>query len=198
MTIKPRKSIPSKVVSLVGSWGASDLYANVSYEVDELRRDIQTCEVGTEKNIRCIFLQDRLVVNPGVLKTKEGKTYSVRVCFSSSGLIYLNPRIFLDQVYSPWQRQWLDKLNENLDWIAEMPAPQPNEANIRQSPKFKILFDSPIPDHVEGFQCEKDDKENMKEFWPAGAEAASKVSRSRLIILCVLFANSCRFKFQDA
>lgn len=77
VTWSPRKSIPGKVVSLLEEWKASDLYANISYEVDELRRDIQICELGTEKGIRCAFVQDRLIVDPGILKTKEGKTYSV-------------------------------------------------------------------------------------------------------------------------
>ncbi|KLO14947.1 hypothetical protein SCHPADRAFT_825455 [Schizopora paradoxa] len=154
VSISPRKSIPSKVISLLQEWRASGLYANISYEVDELRRDIQTCELGTKKGMRCVFVQDRLIIDPGILKTKEGKVYSV---------------------YSPWQRQWLDTLNQNLDWLSEAPAPQANNSEVRQSKTFGKLFDSPVPEFVEGYQCEAEDGKNMTEFWPAGTEAASQM-----------------------
>ena len=85
------------------------------------------------------------------------------------------PICFIDtyvQVYSPWQRQWLSKLNEHLDWIKEEPNPAANHSSVR-SGKFAELFDCHIPEYVEGFRCEDSDK--MKEYWPAGNKAALQV-----------------------
>lgn len=75
----PRRDIPEKVIDLVQGWGATRLYGNMTYEVDELRRDINTVQVGKEKGVKCDFVQDRLVVNPGTLKTKTGNGYAVRI-----------------------------------------------------------------------------------------------------------------------
>ncbi|KAH8118312.1 hypothetical protein DFH11DRAFT_1686509 [Phellopilus nigrolimitatus] len=152
VTHKPRRSVPAKVVSLLQEWGASRLFANISYEVDELRRDIKTCEEGKNKGVRCDFIQDKLLVNPGVLTTKNGKAYAV---------------------YSPWQRNWLAVLNNNLDWISEAPTPKANSRSIRSSERFRELFQTAIPEFVEGFKCS--DKENMTKFWPAGAETAMQM-----------------------
>lgn len=77
ITHKPRRTLPDKIISLMEDWGSKCLFANISYEVDELRRDIKTCELAKKKHLRCNFVQDKLIVNPGVLATKDGKAYSV-------------------------------------------------------------------------------------------------------------------------
>lgn len=77
ITHEPRRTVPEKVISLMEEWGTKSLYANISYEVDELRRDIRTSDLAKRKQLRCDFVQDRLIVNPGTLTTKEGKAYAV-------------------------------------------------------------------------------------------------------------------------
>ena len=76
-TMTSRRQIPNKVIELVHEWGATRLYGNISYEIDELRRDIKTVGVGKEKNVKCEFIHDKLVVNPNTLKTKTGNGYAV-------------------------------------------------------------------------------------------------------------------------
>lgn len=75
----PRKAIPEEVIHLVQGWGATYLYGNISYEVDELRRDISTTEIGKNKGVKCDFVHDKLVVNPNTLKTKNGRGYAVSI-----------------------------------------------------------------------------------------------------------------------
>lgn len=152
IVVKPRKIIPEQVINMLQSWNCTRLYANISYEVDELRRDIGTHDIGKANNIKCEFIQDKLIINPGVLKTKEGKAYTV---------------------YSPWERKWVEVLNKNLDWIEEVPKPLPNNNAIHDSNVFSSLFDSHIPDAVEGLDCP--DKKEMSNYWPAGHDVAMKV-----------------------
>lgn len=77
------------------------------------------------------------------------------------------------QVYSPWQRNWLATLNNNLEWIAEAPMPKANDESIRTSSRFSKLFDCPVPGFVKRFECA--DREKMAEYWPAGTDTANQV-----------------------
>ena len=56
---------------------ATRLFANIEYEVDELRRDIAVCNVANDRNILPTFVHDKLIVEPGSLSTKQGKPYAV-------------------------------------------------------------------------------------------------------------------------
>ncbi len=54
------------------------MFANIEYEVDELRRDITVCSLAKERGILSTFVHDKLIVEPGSLSTKQGKPYTVR------------------------------------------------------------------------------------------------------------------------
>ena len=56
---------------------ATYLFANVEHEVDELRRDIQVCKLAKEAKVKTTFVHDKCIITPGVVKSKEGKTYTV-------------------------------------------------------------------------------------------------------------------------
>ena len=67
-------------------------------------------------------------------------------------------------------------MSENLSWYLEDAAPpQENDADIRTDKTFQALFDSQVPDFVEGFRLEDEDRKRMEECWPAGEEAAADV-----------------------
>jgi deoxyribodipyrimidine photo-lyase len=69
--------VPSHVLSLLESFGATQIFANIEYELDELRRDIKLCALAKEKGIKVELFHDRCIVEPGVVKTGQGKTYTV-------------------------------------------------------------------------------------------------------------------------
>ncbi|KZT26858.1 hypothetical protein NEOLEDRAFT_1177049 [Neolentinus lepideus HHB14362 ss-1] len=148
----PRRTIPERVVALLQGWKARHLFANIEYEVDELRRDIKVCELAKPAGIGAHFVHDRCLVDPGIVLTKNGRVYTV---------------------YSPFQRNWLDRLNSNLKWIEEEPLPLPNSEDIYFNTTLKALFDVKIPDHVDGFECK--DRETMRDVWPTGTEAAKQI-----------------------
>jgi deoxyribodipyrimidine photo-lyase len=74
----PRVTLPSHIVELVSRFGCTSLYANIEYEVDELRRDIQICELAESKRMAVTFVHNKCIVDPGIVLTKEKKSYAVR------------------------------------------------------------------------------------------------------------------------
>ena len=73
----PRRTLPTGVIDLLKQWNAKELYANIEYEVDELRRDTRILELANQEGIKCTFTHDKLLVEPGTLFTQQGKHFSV-------------------------------------------------------------------------------------------------------------------------
>ncbi|KAH8999252.1 DNA photolyase, FAD-binding/Cryptochrome [Lactarius akahatsu] len=150
-----RRTLPSYVVSFLQSVNATRLFANIEYEVDELRRDITVCNLANEAGILPTLVHDKLIVEPGLLSTKQGKPYSV---------------------FSPFQRQWLAAINKNPNqYLAEAVSPSANPPTVRDHPILGKMFSSEVPSRVEGFQCL--DKHQMAVIWPAGMDAAREMLR---------------------
>ena len=53
------------------------MFANMEYEVDELRRDLEVLALSKEKGIQPHYLHDRCIIEPGLIKTKDGKAHAV-------------------------------------------------------------------------------------------------------------------------
>ena len=147
-----RRLVPRKVVALASEWRSDHVFANMEYEVDELRRDMATLDLCRQRGIGCVFTGDRCIVQPGELKTRQDKPYAV---------------------YSPWLKNWLPTLHNHPEYLEESPAPAPNPEGIHDSPRYSVLFSTPVPAFVDGFECV--DREKMEELWPAGTDAAIKV-----------------------
>lgn len=80
------------------------------------------------------------------------------------------------QVYSPYQRVWIARLNEKIStYLGESPLPEANSSTVREDPIFGPLFDTPVPHSVEGFELDSADRETMVKVWPAGSAAAQEV-----------------------
>ncbi|KAK8065112.1 hypothetical protein PG997_011859 [Apiospora hydei] len=122
-TVEKRKEIPARIVELLEEWGASHLFTNMEYEVDELRREAKLVRMCAERSIAMEVVHDTCVVPPGALTTGAGKQYSV---------------------YTPWYKSWL------LD-LFDPPAPNPESARekvaalfdskIPEAPETKRLSD---------------------------------------------------------
>lgn len=73
-----RLTIPRRLVTEVfPELKATHVFANIEYEVDELRRDIATVRRGRESGIDVQCVHDRLVVPPGRITSQAGKPMSV-------------------------------------------------------------------------------------------------------------------------
>ncbi|KAG0709751.1 DNA photolyase, FAD-binding/Cryptochrome [Suillus ampliporus] len=155
ITHTPRKTVPTRVISVLQTLQATRLFANIEYEIDELRRDIEVCSLAKNAGIRPTYVHDRCIIEPGVVKTKDGRTYTV---------------------YSPYQRSWINILNSNLlDYLDEFPSPTPNPPTTREDPVLGPLFDTQVPASVHGFQLYSEDATNMTKIWPAGTSSAKEM-----------------------
>ena len=149
-TAEKRKKIPDRILELLEEWGASHMYTNMEYEVDELRREAHLVRDLAENGKAFEAVHDTCVVPPGSLHTGAGKQYAV---------------------YSPWFRAWIAHIHENLDLIELFDPPEKNPSSARKT--FKGLFDCPIPDAPESKSLTDEEKKRFRSFWPAGEHEAS-------------------------
>ncbi|KAK6974962.1 Deoxyribodipyrimidine photo-lyase [Favolaschia claudopus] len=157
ITQPKRREIPGQVISFLEQLNASGVYANIEYEVDELRRDIQICKTAKSKGFGAHFVHDKCVVEPGVVLTKENRTYAV---------------------YSPYQRAWIKKLNADIPhFLEDCPEPHPNPQSVHENKKIKDLFNSQVPQSIPGFELDPNDRKRMELAWPAGEIAANEMLR---------------------
>ncbi|GAA5912336.1 hypothetical protein JCM6882_002564 [Rhodosporidiobolus microsporus] len=161
-----RKEIPRVLCEKLEEWGAVGLYANLEYEVDELRRDTEILhrtkearEKGEGWAGKVEFFKDFCIVAPGELLTKQGKPYSV---------------------YSPFQRSWADLINKNLvDYVVQQNPPlNANDPSAREHAVLSPMFSHKIPTSIEGFELAGDDEaERMKRLWPVGEGVTDEILR---------------------
>ncbi|KAH6900449.1 DNA photolyase [Thelonectria olida] len=148
-TVEKRKKIPGRIRELMGEWGATHLFANMEYEVDELRREAAMVRdlAGDGKSFEVVH--DTCVVPPGNLQTGTGKQYAV---------------------YSPWYRSWMAHIHENLDLLELFEPPAKNPGSIRK--QFKKLFDVTIPDSPKNKALSEEEKTKFHALWPCGEHEA--------------------------
>ncbi|KAK3395991.1 deoxyribodipyrimidine photolyase [Sordaria brevicollis] len=161
-TVPKRKEVPQRIKQLMHEWGASHLFCNMEYEVDELRREAKLVRLLASASgdddtpkMAAEVLHDTCIVAPGALKSSSGRQYSV---------------------YAPWFRSWLRYVEENPDCLEISPPPLPNPpSTVRQGGKLAHLFGCPIPPAPEGKQLRDDDeKVRFRALWPAGEHEALK------------------------
>lgn len=87
---KRRKDIPTFILDFCEKYDARNLFANIEYEVDELRRDIEILKLCLSKGYRANFEHDKCMVEPGKLVTKQGHAYAVRQCVIEKKPTHLN------------------------------------------------------------------------------------------------------------
>lgn len=148
-TVDKRRHIPQRVFELMEEWGSNHLFANIEYEVDELRREARMIRQFVDNNKSFEVVHDTCVVPPGELHTGSGKQYAV---------------------YSPWYRAWMAHIHENLDLLELFDRPERNPDGTRQ--KFQKLFNCSIPDAPENKQLSDAEKKTLRALWPCGEHEA--------------------------
>lgn len=175
-----RATLPDYVLSLMKKWKATRLFANMEYEVDELRRDLKLSELAKKDGgITCTFVHDRCIIAPGEVLTKDGRGYTVLIArqYIQSKPKLTHRRMYY-QVYSPFLRAWMPHLTpKGKDSpIACAPAVAANSASVREHKLYGSLFDSTVPEKVEGFTMDDpEERERIRICWPAGEDAAKQV-----------------------
>lgn len=158
-TMTPRTGIPEKILDLCKSWNASHIFANLEYEVDELRRDVRVLELIKQRKdqIEVVLSHDYVLVPPGKISTKQDKPYSV---------------------FSPFHRAWSPLISGNLAaYSKDYPPPQANPDRVRTDPMYSSLFTEQVPQSVEGFEMPTEGQytDEVHRLFPAGPEAAEEM-----------------------
>ena len=148
-TVEKRKTIPDRIFDLCEGWGASHLFTNIEYEVDELRREASMIRKGLERGIAVTAVPDTCVVAPGELSTGQQKQYAV---------------------YSPWYRAWVAYLHQHKEQLDLYDVPAKNPPHARK--KYKELFDNTIPDAPENRKLSDEEKKRFRSMWPPGEHEA--------------------------
>ncbi|KAL6713896.1 DNA photolyase phr1 [Lecanora helva] len=148
-TVEKRKAIPNRIFELCDKWGASHVYTNIEYEVDELRREASITREGAERGIAVEAVPDTCVVAPGELSTGAGKQYAV---------------------YSPWFRAWISYLHSHPRQLKLFDPPGKNPSVARSA--FKDLFNNQIPEAPENRTLTVDEQKRYRSLWPAGEHEA--------------------------
>ncbi|QUC17400.1 uncharacterized protein UV8b_01641 [Ustilaginoidea virens] len=148
-TVEKRKKIPDRVLELMEQWGSRHLFANMEYEVDELRREATMVRDFSENGKSFEVVHDTCVVPPGRLRSGSGNQYAV---------------------YTPWYRAWVAHVHDNLDLLELYDPPCKNPSSSRK--KFKALFDCSIPDAPANKELSAAEKKRYHSLWPCGEHAA--------------------------
>lgn len=148
-TVDIRKDVPKRLLALAKEWNAKNIFCNLEYEPDELRREERLVRLAAEQDINFDPHHDDCVVPPGSLQTGSGRQYAI---------------------YTPWFRSWIAHLHANPHLLAERPMPPPNPPSFKS--KFKSLFNTSVPPLPNSKALSPDQKDRFSSLWPAGESAA--------------------------
>ncbi|TWU76307.1 hypothetical protein ED733_005681 [Metarhizium rileyi] len=148
-TVEKRKHIPDRILELMEQWGSRHLFANMEYEVDELRREANMVRDLAENGKSFEVVHDSCVVTPGQLQSGSGNQYAV---------------------YTPWYRSWVAHIHADPELLEKFDPPHQNSGMARK--QFKDLFDCPVPQAPLNKQLTKEEKRRFHALWPAGEHAA--------------------------
>nr|QKE45387.1 photolyase [Erysiphe neolycopersici]QKE45388.1 photolyase [Erysiphe neolycopersici] len=150
-TVEKRKEIPNRIAELLNEWGAKHLFANMEYEVDELRREAGLVRNLASQGISFDVRHDTCVVPPGKIVNGTGNQYSV---------------------FTPWFRNWVAYLHSNLDLLEAFPTPSANSSSVISNPIFEPLFNHPIPTAPSNKLLSSEETKRFSALWPAGEKEA--------------------------
>ncbi|KAK8058106.1 DNA photolyase [Apiospora phragmitis] len=153
-TVERRRQVPARIIELLEEWGAGHLFANMEYEVDELRREAKLVRMCAESGIAMEVVHDTCVVPPGALTTGTGKQYSLLDLFDPP---------------EPNSESAREKVAALFDY--EIPeAPETKRLSEKDATRFRALYpagEHEAMDRLEKFAEEKIGSYHAKRNFPA-------------------------------
>lgn len=152
LTAEERGEKSSKVQEFVEKHDISHVYANMEYEVDELRRDIDLVSKfqDSKEGVSFEVLHDQTVVIPGELKTGAGGFH---------------------KVFTPYHRAWLVETKKNPELLDLVSPPEANDETAKET--YKDLFETKMPETPkEKSFASNEERDRIRKLWPAGHDAA--------------------------
>lgn len=154
LTAEKRSEKTAKILELIKEQDVSHVYANIEYEVDELRRDLDLFDhvVDEDGKINFVLHHDQTVVEPGTIKTGSGGPH---------------------KVYTPYHKAWLSEVSADPELLNTLPEPQANNKSAKA--ELKELFDQPLPKMPDSKRFGSDkDRNRIRGLWPAGHQGGMK------------------------
>ncbi|KAK7678860.1 hypothetical protein QCA50_018162 [Cerrena zonata] len=151
LNVDKKKDINSSILKFLKDYEISHLFANIEYEVDELRQFIDLTKSLLENKISFQPFHDTCVVKPGELATKsKGTQYAV---------------------FTPWYRAWVAYLESLDDPFPNYPQPEANSS----TKGLEKLFESKIPEPKSDFyKLNAKSLEFFDKTWSVGEHNAEK------------------------
>jgi len=170
--VEKRRDIPARVLQLAEQWGAKHVFANMEYEVDELRRDAKVVRLGETNGVAVDVVHDTCAIAPGQLLTKVFLP-STQSLYSLTGPKSTGKAF---SVYTPWFRAYLTHLSQNPSLLKINHPPSANHPSARTT--FPTLFVSDLPSPPSNKTLTPTEQETVRSLFPAGShEAFSRLSR---------------------
>ncbi|KAI9657875.1 MAG: hypothetical protein M1831_004111 [Alyxoria varia] len=156
VTAEERSDKASSVLKFAKDNDISHMFANIEYEVDELRRDVKVAKlVAEEKEMTFKPMHDQTVVLPGHLTGADGS----------------KPM----KVFTPYHKTWCKYVRDNVDELLTL-APEPKANSDSSKKALSNLFDSEeyavpsLPESKQYPPCQ--DPAHIRKLWPPGHTAA--------------------------
>jgi len=94
-SVKKTTDISDILYQCMKKYKLEKLFFNKQYEVDEKQRDKIVCNYLNQYAIKCNTYDDQVILSPGTIQTKQGKTFSIFTTYKRSYLQLLlnNPNI---------------------------------------------------------------------------------------------------------
>lgn len=146
ITAEQRAQKVDTVLQFAKEHNISHIYANMEYEVDELRRDIKMAKhTQEEQDTSFSVVHDQTVVRPLELRGGSGP----------------------HKVFTPYWKLWCSHVAQNPKLLDLYPDPEENDKSATE--KLKQLFDAKIPSLPDSKQyVSTEDQKRIRSLWPAG------------------------------
>ncbi|KAI1877977.1 uncharacterized protein JN550_000159 [Neoarthrinium moseri] len=161
LTAEKRADKGETILGLVREHDVSHVFANIEYEVDELRRDLDLFERlgGEENGVQFVLHHDQTIVEPRTLTTGAGGPL---------------------KVFTPYHKAWLAEVSGDPSLLDTVPTPDANDKSVK-SGDLKKLFGQPVPKVPESKQFPSTkDRDRIRKLWPAGHAAGMQRLREFL------------------
>ena len=143
-----RKSLLGEVLKFIEENGISHVFANLEYEIDELRRDLKVLK---DSKVEATFFHDQTIVRPGEVRGGSGPL----------------------KVFTPYHQTWLEILKRDSTLLKSVDPPKENPLSMKS--ELKALFDQKLPEIPNEKKFDNNEQlERIRKLWPAGHEAALK------------------------
>lgn len=111
--VKKTGDIPEILYQNIKKYKLDTLFFNKQYEIDEKQRDKIVCNYLNQYAIKCSTYDDQVILPPGTVQTKQGKTFSI---------------------FTPYKQAYLQLLLKNQNIVPHYSLPKPQHTlEIRSS-----------------------------------------------------------------